>query len=573
MPIFEIEGPDGIYEVDAPDENAAVAGFQSAFGGQQSDAAREFSDFASGATQNPAYAQYEQLPAWQKPLVAASDIVTMAADAPTFGFKEELAAAMRAPFTDKSFSEELSEQERLSNAAAKRSGWAGTTAQVVGGLKTGIDMARNGLSFGANAASQGGGLGKVALGSAVDGGIMGALYGAGQEGDLEDRAWSAATGGIAGTAFGGALPLATSAIASGFRKAISPFSASAERTAAADTLAGEGVPLTAGQRTGSNWLRYRESELGGSAAADVMEEQGRAFTRAAMRRAGQDSLADPDSLAQLNQRLSQGFDDISARNSLRADHWLVADMNRAAQEYATVLPPEQKAIFTQLGDALIDRFKAGGGRMAGKDYQTQRSRLSRMAQSYRQRDPEFANAIRGLRNALDNAMDRSINPADAGAWRELRRQWGNKKTLENAIASAGGEDAGLGIISPARLRMAASSGNRGGFARGESDFTDLARAGQATMTPLPNSGTPQRIAAHGLFSGLAAGGGAMAAGPVGLTAGLAAPFLAGRTLMSGPVQRYLGNQAASGAGNPQLRAAIARLIMTGGLPAVTDARN
>lgn len=35
MPIFEIEGPDGIYEVDAPDEASAVAAFQG-MGGQQS---------------------------------------------------------------------------------------------------------------------------------------------------------------------------------------------------------------------------------------------------------------------------------------------------------------------------------------------------------------------------------------------------------------------------------------------------------------------------------------------------------------------------------------------------------
>lgn len=72
---------------------------------------------------------------------------------------------------------------------------------------------------------------------------------------------------------------------------------------------------------------------------------------------------------------------------------------------------------------------------------------------------------------------------------------------------------------------------------------------------------------------LAAGGSAMAAGPIGSTAGLAAPFLAGRTPMSGPVQRYLGNQVAAGNGNPELRAAIARLIMMGGMPAIADGRN
>lgn len=587
MAIFEIEGPDGsVYEIDAPDEQSAVTGFQQMMGGQghgaqtqdaavapQSDAAREFSDFASMATQSPAYAEYDQLPAWQKPLVAASDIVTMAADVPTFGFKEEIAAAMRAPFTDKSFSEELAEQERLSNAAAARSGWAGTAAQATGGLKVGADMARRGLSLGANAATRGGGLGKVALGSAVDGGIMAGLYGAGQEGDMQDRAWNAATGAGTGFVLGGALPVATSAISSGFRRAISPFVSSPERTAAANLLSQEGVPLTAGQRVGNKTLQFAESELGGGPAAQIAEDQGRAFTRAAMRRAGQDTLADPDSMAALNQRLGQGFKDISARNTLRADQQMVRDMNHAAQEYARVLPTEQRAIFGDLGDDIIERLRANGGTMSGEAYQTVRSRLSRMANSNRQRDPDFADAIRGLRNALDDAMDRGINPNDAGAWRELRRQWGNKKVLENASAGAAGEDAGIGIISPARLRTAASSGNRGAFARGESDFTDLARAGQAVMTPLPNSGTASRNWVRNLGAGTLAGGGALAAGPLGLAAGLAAPFAGGRALMSGPVQRYLGNQAATGSGDPMLRAAIARMIMTGNVPAIADAGN
>jgi hypothetical protein len=87
------------------------------------------------------------------------------------------------------------------------------------------------------------------------------------------------------------------------------------------------------------------------------------------------------------------------------------------------------------------------------------------------------------------------------------------------------------------------------------------------MTPLPNSGTAQRMAAHGIFSGLAAGGGALAGGVPGLAAGVAAPFLAGRTLMSGPVQRYLSNQAASGQISPLTRA-IATAIMTGNASAL-----
>lgn len=71
-------------------------------------------------------------------------------------------------------------------------------------------------------------------------------------------------------------------------RAISPFSGSIppERMAAIRVLQGEGVPLTAGQQTGSTGLRFAESELGGSRSASIMDDQARAFTEAATSRAG-----------------------------------------------------------------------------------------------------------------------------------------------------------------------------------------------------------------------------------------------------------------------------------------------
>src|SRR5690606_29543995 len=146
---------------------------------------------------------------------------------------------------------------------------------------------------------------------------------------------------------------------------------------------------------------------------------------------------------------------------------------------------------------LLDTLRAGGGSMSGAGYQTIRSRLTKRAHNARGSDNELAEAYRGVRDALDNAMDRSIQPGDAGEWARLRRQYGNMKTLERA-ALGGGEEAAMGIISPARLRMAASSGNRGRYVRGEDDFSELAHAGQSVMTPLPQSGTAPRLRAQNL---------------------------------------------------------------------------
>jgi hypothetical protein len=154
-----------------------------------------------------------------------------------------------------------------------------------------------------------------------------------------------------------------------------------------------------------------------------------------------------------------------------------------------------------------------------------RSRLSRQANGLRNSDPTLSDALRDMRNALDSAMERSI-PAgspDAQLWRQSRREYGAQKTIEKT-ASRAGEATAEGQLVPANLRNTVSAENRGAYARGEGDFSELARAGAGVMAPLPNSGTAQRNALTNLLML-----------PVSATAG--------RVLTSRPAQAYLGNQA------------------------------
>lgn len=560
MAIFEIEGPDGaIYEVDAPDEQSAVAGFQQAFGGvdpatNQPPGVPEYDPGVEGY--DPQTGEVSRDP--RSRLASAAH---GAADVGTFGFGDELASYLGSAITGDPREQVLAEMRGMQQQAQADNPWSYMGGQLAGGVAQGAGLVAGGLSPAAHAINAGWRLPGVMAASGVEGGVLGALHGAGAGETADERLSGAKSGGVWGFGLGAAAPAVVQGVSSAAQRVISPFRASPERIAAANLLQQEGIPVTAGQRTGSNWLRYRESELGGGRAADIMEDQARAFTDAAMRRAGGSGLADPDNLAALGARIGQGFDDVSARNAVQLDQPLARDLLGTLNEYNKVLPSEQRAIVGNIASDIAERFKAGGGRMSGKDYQAIRSRLTRRAQNARGSDNELAEAYRGLRNALDSAMDRSINPNDAGVWQELRRQYGNYKTLAKA-AGGGGEAAGLGIISPAQLRIAASSGNREGFNRGASEFTKLAKAGQAIMTPLPNSGTAQRIAAQGIAAAIMGGVGTAGAGPVGLAAGLAGPAIAGRALMSGPVQRYLGNQAATGAMDP-MRQAIMNAILTG----------
>lgn len=97
----------------------------------------------------------------------------------------------------------------------------------------------------------------------------------------------------------------------------------------------EGVTdLTAGQRTGNRSLKYFESEMGGSAAERVTDRQGEQFTRAALRRMGEDApRATPEVVDRAFDRIGASFDDLAARNAMRGDRKLGFELARAERDY------------------------------------------------------------------------------------------------------------------------------------------------------------------------------------------------------------------------------------------------
>ncbi|TIN82748.1 MAG: hypothetical protein E5X94_00585 [Mesorhizobium sp.] len=496
-----------------------------------------------------------------------------AANSTTFGFGDELASVLGSALTGVPRKQVLQEMRADDAKAQADNPGSYLAGQIGGGLAQGV--ATGGAGFGANAAKAGGGLGKVALGTALDSGIYGGLLGAGNaNGDLKDRAIGGGSGALIGGAVGFGAPYLAAGITKGAQKLVSPFASSPEREAAVNVLAQEGVPVTAGQRTGSNALRYAESELGGNKAANMMENQAEAFTNAAMQKAGGSGRATPDNLAALKGNLGQQFDDLASRNTMVADRQLAQDMGKTLNRYGKLLETQQKPIINNLVDDIVQRVRANNGTLSGPEYQTIRSDLSQAAQSTT--NQTLKSAFKGLRDSLDDAMERSINPADLGAWKVLRKQYGNYKVVERA-STGGTADAGLGLINPAQLRVAASTGNRGGFATGGSDFTDLAKAGQAVLTPLPNSGTASRISARslGAFAPTVIGagyggasGGDLKSAAAGAAAGYALQKGAGAALMNPLIQRYLGNQAAATGASPATQAYIAALLRSAGLPAI-----
>ena len=192
--------------------------------------------------------------------------------------------------------------------------------------------------------------------------------------------------------------------------------------------------------------------------------------------------------------------------------------------------------------------------MTGDEYQNLRSEIGRDARGV-SNNPNLQQSLYGIQHSLDDAAERSVaqtNPSDLGKWQQARQQYRNLLVLQNAIGKSG-EAVAENQITPGNLKSSADSVyGRNAYARGRGDFTDLAKAGYI-LTPPKSSGTAENFMAQQMHAGIPAiAAGFAAAAPASLghaefsipaaVAGAAAPFIAGKAMMSAPMQSYLANQ-------------------------------
>lgn len=313
----------------------------------------------------------------------------------------------------------------------------------------------------------------------------------------------------------------------------------------------EGVrDLTAGQYTGNRALRAWEAHLGSAAGAgdryaNRLQRQGEQFTAAALRRTGSDARrTTPEAMREIRDRIGQQMDDIAARNFTQMDTDLDLDLNTIWMDYIDLIEGQPKNIVVDAMRKIYDTT-ANGGRMTGEQYSTLSSRLRRSADATD--DNELRRTLQRIRTALDDNMERHIRaPEDMAAWREARRQYRNFVPIKEAAAKSG-EDVAEGILSPSGLRESVKSQSENAYVFDEGDLTNLTRAGESVMKPIPNSGTPERTAAENIVRGITNAAGSLVTGkPASAAAGLAAslaPGASGQVLMSPWMQWYLSNQA------------------------------
>jgi hypothetical protein len=289
-----------------------------------------------------------------------------------------------------------------------------------------------------------------------------------------------------------------------------------ERQAMIGVLDREGVPLTAGDRIGSRTVKAAESEL----AHGRNEAQDQAFTQAAFNRVGE-HIGDRPITGQtgavntMMNRIGGQFDALAARNNVTADQQLVHDLRDIHDTYngtPGLYPQETVNSVNGSIRRVIDAIGTGAGNLSGADYLTLRSNLRRAAQGAT--DPQRAEGLHGVTNALDDAMERTIqrtNPNDAGAWAQTRRDYRNALVLQDWAGSAN--------MTPATLAQAAKRVyGKNQYTRGMDDFSELADAGRNVLKQYPDSGTASRLnieramssVGGGLTHALSGGGGYLA---------------------------------------------------------------
>lgn len=340
------------------------------------------------------------------------------------------------------------------------------------------------------------------------------------------------------------------------KRVVTPNPISPERARMVDTLRNEGIDLTAGQATGSRPLRYLESAAGqipggGGKAVVIQERQGEQYTRAILKRMGEDApRATPEVIDGALTRMGGTFDRLAANNTLKMDGKFASDFGRAVDDYKALVGPANQAPVVDKYAADMLALARTTKQLEGPAYQELRSTLGKQATSaYKSGNGALGEALFGMQSALDDAMARAAPQVDREAWNQVRRQYSVWKTILPAVTGAG-ESAAEGLLSPSMVRGAVKNKNATAYARGKGDLADLARAGEAVLKPLPDSGTAGRAQAVSTLGALGSVGGFLTGGPAGAGAGYAIGALSepvlkalgARTLMSTPTQKYLGNQ-------------------------------
>ena len=342
-------------------------------------------------------------------------------------------------------------------------------------------------------------------------------------------------------------------------KAITPMApAEGAYGRAVASLEREGIPLTAGQRTGSKNLQYLESSavdmpLIGGQAARLRDAPLNALDRAVTERIyprdqlqargvpNDVNLPDPRVAREGPAALGANYDRLTQAPFVTNPQFQNR-MTRAQNEYERLVQPHnQTANVADTQDDIINRLVAGQGRMPGDEYQSIRSQIG-THQRAPGINPQEQIALTEYKRAMDEAYLAGLSPVDRAALVANNRRYALMKQVQPAV------DTATDHLSPAKLAQAVRARRGAQYSARSGDLDELAASAKTVLTPLPNSGTAARLAAQsGGGGGVGAMVGGVIGGPVGAAVGAGVgagvPLIAPGLATSRLGQAYLGNRA------------------------------
>jgi len=260
--------------------------------------------------------------------------------------------------------------------------------------------------------------------------------------------------------------------------------------------------------------------------------------------------------------LGQTFDAIAQRTTIVPDPQFLTDLGAVAQDAKRVLNPADYNRVTSAVSDIRDALQSNKGVIPGDVYQslTRSNRpLDRLENST---DPDVAFYAQGVRNALDDAFQRSAGQSDQALLSQTRLQYKNMMTVAPLVAKSA-----TGDISPALLngRVTTSFGNRA--FQGADDLGELAQIGQAFVTGPRDSGTPAGMRAlkylENPLAAVGAAGGSAYLSPLAAAAGAGTygTAIAGQRLLAHQLQNpaVVNRLIQSGLGNPAATPMLNRL--------------
>jgi hypothetical protein len=396
--------------------------------------------------------------------------------------------------------------------------------------------------------------------AAAVGAAQGALQPVASDESRLGNAAVGAAGGVTGTGIGKAI----GAVAQPVTKVLS-----AATQKAVDVLEKAGVPLDLAQKTGSRVARSAKLLLADNPVVgpgNFPEVQKASYNRAILRTVGEDAdAATPEVMGRVQQRLGGIMDQVAERNPIKYDGTLEVKLANISSNARKELEDSQFGVIKNQLDEVLNKAATNGEAIDGKAYQNIKQQLDRISMGSDQSKGHYA---RQIREALDEALERSAKGDDFAAIKDARKMYRRMKQIEPAIANDGSGD-----ISAAKLANSLGTKKNAAqskYGKGDRELVRLAQAGKAVLPEkVGNSGTTARAAAHFLAPGALAAGASFAndhdptkALEYGL-AGVAAPYAARTALQNPRVSGYLAN----GLGNPMARSILSspqQQMMVGG---------